>query len=102
MSENSSKMAFHFTNNKAGMDGLDRKEIDKIIYEATKDSPITKKREEEISQLKLQNVDYIIKLNSLYKNDILVNHMKNDALSKIKELRAIYGWIIFFNEIRGS
>lgn len=81
-------MAFHFTNNKAGMDGLDRKEIDKIIYEATKDSPITKKREEEISQLKLQNVDYIIKLNSLYKNDILVNHMKNDALSKIKELRA--------------
>ena len=87
MTENSS-MAFHFTNNKPGMDGLDRKEIDKIIYESTKDSPITKKKEEELVQLKIQNSDYVIKLNSLYKNNILLNQMKNDALARINEIRS--------------
>jgi DNA polymerase kappa len=87
MANEHNQIGFHFTNNKAGMDGLDRKEIDKIIYETTKDSPITKKKEEELVQLKLQNTEYTAKLNSLYKSDILVNQMKNDALNKIKEIR---------------
>jgi DNA polymerase kappa len=81
------QISFHFTNEKAGMEGLDREEIDKIIFEATKDSAITKKKKEELDRIKLQVEDYKIKLESLYKNDFLLEQNRKLAEARVKELK---------------
>jgi DNA polymerase kappa len=84
---NIQNLSFHFTNEKAGMKGLDREEIDKIIFETTKDSAITKKKMEEFERIKLIVEDYKIKLDSLKKNEILYEQNRRLAKSRIKEFK---------------
>jgi len=80
-------LSFHFTNEKAGMKGLDRDEIDKIILETTKDSAITKKKLEEFEKTKLLVEDYKLKLESLKKNEILYEQNRRLADIRVKELK---------------
>jgi DNA polymerase kappa len=81
------KLSYHFTNEKAGMEGLDRAEIDKIIYENTKDSVITKRKEEERKELEAHVEVMRHRLTSLYKNELLFQQNKQIAESKLKEIR---------------
>jgi DNA polymerase kappa len=80
-------VSYHFTNEKAGMQGLDREQIDKIIKENTRDSVITKRKEEEFEKMK-QHVEILKhKLEQLHRNDILFNQNKLLADSKVKEIK---------------
>ena len=80
-------LSFHFTNDKAGMTGLNREEINKIIYESTKDSAITKKKIEEFERIKLLVDEYKIKLDGLKKNEILYEQNRRLAENRIRELK---------------
>jgi DNA polymerase kappa len=81
------KLTYHFTNEKAGMEGLDRAEIDKIIYENTKDSVITRRKEEERKELEAQVEVMKHKLASLHKNEILYQQNRQVADSRVKDLK---------------
>lgn len=81
------QISYHFTNEKAGMEGLDREEIDKIIFEATKDSAISKKKQEDLDRIKLQVEDFKIKLESLYKNDFLLEQNRKLVEARVRELK---------------
>lgn len=80
-------LSYHFTTEKAGMQGLNRDEIDKIIKENTRDSVITRRKEEEFEKLKHQVDGLKHKLEQLLKNDILYNQNKNLAEARIREIK---------------
>lgn len=81
-------ITFHFTNEKAGMQGLNKEEIDKIIFEATKDSAITRKKIKDFERIK-QNVEhYQVKLKSFHNNEALFEQNKKLAEARLKELRS--------------
>jgi hypothetical protein len=82
-------LSFLFTNLKAGMQGLDRDKINKIIQETTKDSIITKHKNEEFEKVKNTVDSYKKKLNSLHKSQSLIQHNKKIADQKIKEIEAL-------------
>jgi nucleotidyltransferase/DNA polymerase involved in DNA repair len=80
-------VSYHFTTEKAGMQGLNREEIDRIIKENTRDSVITKRKEEELEKVKQQVEALKHKLDQLNKNEILYNQNKMLADAKLKEIK---------------
>jgi hypothetical protein len=83
----STKLSYHFTTEKAGMQGLDRSEIDRIIYENTKDSVITRRKEEERKELEAQVEVMKHKLASLRRNELLCQQKKQIADGRLKEIK---------------
>jgi len=79
MKINSEAVKYHFTNEKAGMTGLDKNEINRIIYETTKDSPLQKKKEDELEKTKKLVEELQTKLEIFYKNKSMycMRSMKN-------------------------
>ena len=53
------KMSYLFTAEKAGMQGLNREEINKIITEATKNSRMSKKNQEDLERMKEDAEKYL-------------------------------------------
>jgi hypothetical protein len=86
---NNKNISFLFTNLKAGMQGLDRDKINKIIQESTKDSIITKHKNEEFEKVKTTVDSYKKKLNSFHKSQSLIQHTKKLADQKIKEIESL-------------
>ena len=82
------KLSYVFTAEKAGMEGLDKEKIAEIIYEATKNSRIFKKNEEELKILK-DEIDKINKdLINFHKQEILYNQVKKKADSRLEFLKS--------------
>lgn len=82
-------LSFLFTSAKAGMQGLDRDKINKIIQESTKDSIITKHKNEEFEKVKNTVDSYKKKLNSFHKSQNLIEHNKKIVEQKIKEIETL-------------
>lgn len=82
---NENRLSFLFTSEKAGMEGLNREEINRIILDATKHSIITKNKEDEYDKIKKIVDDYKIKIDNLHKNSILYEQNKKIAENKLKE-----------------
>lgn len=81
------KMSYLFTAEKAGMKGLDRDQINKIIFESTKNSRMSKKNQEDLNKMKQDAEKTIQSLNQFHKNTILYNQIKNLADSRITKLK---------------
>ena len=76
-----------YTAEKGGMEGIDHKKIEKIIYETTKNSRIFKKNEEDLNYLKQEVSALEKKLENFHKNEILYNQVKKLATSRIEFLK---------------
>ena len=81
------KMSYLFTAEKAGMQGLNREEINKIITEATKNSRMSKKNQEDLERMKEDAEKTIQLVNAFHKNEILYNQIKQLADAKIHQIR---------------
>ena len=86
-SKKDEKMSYLFTAEKAGMKGLDRNQINKIIFESTKNSRMSKKNQEDLDKMKQDAEKTIQSLNQFHKNTILYNQIKNLADSRITKIQ---------------
>ena len=81
------KMSYLFTAEKAGMQGLNREEINKIITEATKNSRMSKKNQEDLDRMKEDAEKTIQLIKAFHKNEILYNQIKQLADAKIQQIK---------------
>eukprot|EP00340_Litonotus_pictus_P001888 CAMPEP_0170521232 /NCGR_PEP_ID=MMETSP0209-20121228/6548_1 /TAXON_ID=665100 ORGANISM="Litonotus pictus, Strain P1" /NCGR_SAMPLE_ID=MMETSP0209 /ASSEMBLY_ACC=CAM_ASM_000301 /LENGTH=718 /DNA_ID=CAMNT_0010807961 /DNA_START=51 /DNA_END=2203 /DNA_ORIENTATION=+ len=87
-----SNISFHFTNAKAGMSGNNREEINKIIQEATKDSAIYKKNQEDRKKIELHCLELKDRINQLHSNSSLLRNiekMKEEKVILVKKERIL-------------
>ncbi len=84
--QNKNKISFLFTSEKAGMHGLNRDEINKITLECTKNSVITKKKQEEYDLAVKVVEDWKMKLESLNKNSFIYEQIRKLAEMKMREI----------------
>ena len=85
-SENNNKIPSAFTAEKAGMEGLDTEKINEIITNATKNTKLYKKQQEEKEKIK-REVETINKnLSQFHKNSLLYSQIKTLAESKLKSI----------------
>lgn len=87
LNEQKQQISFLFTSEKAGMEGLDRDQINKIILECTKNSTITKKKQEEYDMAVKVVDDWKIKLQSLHKNSLIYEQNRKLAEMKMREIQ---------------
>jgi len=85
--EKKHQISFLYTHEKAGMEGLDRDQINKIVYACTKNSTITKKKEEEYELAVKVVEDWRIKLQSLHKNSLIYEQNRKLAEIKMREIQ---------------
>jgi len=79
-------ISFLFTSEKAGMEGLDRDQINRITLECTKNSSITKKKQEEYDFALKVVEDWKLKLETLHKSPLIYDQNKKLAEMKMKEI----------------
>ena len=82
---NNNAISFHFTNNKAGMDGLNREQMNKIIEEATKNSAIYQKQKADRKKIESQVYEWKNKLEGFKNNTALFNHIEKLKNEKMLE-----------------
>lgn len=85
--KNSKGVSYLFTAAKAGMEGLNREEIDKIITDATKNTRMAKKNEEDLKILKEKIEKKKKALELFHNNESLYEHIKKMADSRIEILK---------------
>lgn len=82
-----SNISFHFTSDKAGMLGLDKDKINKIVEEHTKNSTIYKKNLEERKKIEHSVQEWISQINLLMQNKNQIEHLKSLMEEKIKIIK---------------
>ena len=69
----------HFLAHKAGMDSIDKEEIARKVYEASKDSEYYKRQQAKTERAREKGIKMKEKIENYKKNETLYRQMKNDA-----------------------
>lgn len=84
---NQINQSFLFTSAKAGMDGLDREQINQIISEATKNSRMAIKNKNDLELIKQRAIKINNSLQQLHKNTLLYSQIQNLATSRLNNIK---------------
>ena len=84
---NQINQSFLFTSAKAGMDGLDREQINQIISEATKNSRMAIKNKNDLEIVKQKAIKINNSLQQLHKNALLYSQIQNLATSRLNSIK---------------